>query len=140
MKTQRIIYYGFSLFLLVGSVVSASEKIAKEEEELDALLGVAEKTFVIHLAALKTRTELSEKAQIRTGLPGYDQQVERAQGAPTALVNALKMIQPSPPGGRSSSSSGGTSNGSTGGEPGNNGGDNGNGGNCNVTVFPPVCN
>ena len=65
--------------LLLAQPVLASEKTAKEEEELDKKLGLLDRPFRVNLAMLKTRTDLREAAKVRTGLPSYDQQVERAQ-------------------------------------------------------------
>lgn len=93
MKTHLII-----AGLIGGIALSApaSEQVAKDEEALDARIGLKEKPFVVNLAALKTRSELSEKAQVRTGLPSYDQQVETAQAAPAALLEKLTAPDPAP--------------------------------------------
>ncbi len=93
MKTQLII-----TGLLFGMVhaATASEQVTKAEEALDARIGLKEKPFVVNIAALKTRAELREKAQVRTGLPSYDQQVETAQSAPAALLEKLTTPDPAP--------------------------------------------
>jgi hypothetical protein len=102
MKTRTFVaglVAGWSLTL----PLAASPQTAKEEEAFDARLGLAEKPFAVNLVALKTRTELRKKAQIRTGLPSYDQQVETAQSAPAALLESLTRIDPaSAPSSRSS--------------------------------------
>ena len=85
-----------TLVLACSSVGLASEQTASEEEELDAKLGILDKPFVVNLAMLETRTELREAANVRTGLPAYDQQVENAQGAPASLLADLTKPLPEP--------------------------------------------
>lgn len=93
MKRLSIIF-GVGVLLGLALPAMASEKTAKAEEELDARLGRGEKAFVVNLAALKTRSELREKSQVRTGLPSYDQRVENAQSAPASLMDMLNMPEP----------------------------------------------
>jgi len=80
------------LGLAAATAAVAAEDEAKEDAKLDAKLGLAEETFVINLAALRTRTDLREAARIRTGLPSYDQQVENAEGSPASLLAELRQV------------------------------------------------
>ncbi len=61
----------------------------ESEEDLDRLLGVLDKPWAMNQVRLRTRSDLRAKAQVKTGLPSYDQQVERAQAAPASLVTEL---------------------------------------------------
>lgn len=87
---------GVTLWFCIVGMAAASEQTAKAEQALDARLGLKGRTFQVNLAALKTRTELREKAQVKTGLPNYDQQVENAQNAPAALMDMLTVPNPAP--------------------------------------------
>ena len=83
-----------TLVLVCSSVGLASEQTASEEAKLDAKLGILDKPFVVNLSMLETRTALREAANVRTGLPAYDQQVENAQGAPASLLADLTKPLP----------------------------------------------
>ncbi len=131
MKTFPSLLAFAGLLLFACPPTPASEATAKAEEALDARLGLADKPFQINLAALRTRADLRSKAQVRTGLPSYDQQVESAQASPAALIAALTASPEAPQATRRPSASAPQPPPSQ---------QQQQGGNCNFNVFPPVCN
>jgi hypothetical protein len=60
-----------------------------DEEILDREAGILDRPWKINLVRMATRDYLRYKAQVRTGLPSYDQLVEGSRQAPQVLIDRL---------------------------------------------------
>ncbi len=73
--------------LLWSSTAFAIE--TADEEFLDREAGILDRPWKINLVRLATRDYLRYKAQVKTGLPSYDQLVEVSRQAPQVLFDRL---------------------------------------------------
>jgi hypothetical protein len=84
--------YGFALMLLAGAAAAAP---TADEEAVDRQIGILGRPWKINRVTLRTRDYMRLRAQVKTGLPSYDQQVERAQ-QPDAPPSAPAAAKPAP--------------------------------------------
>ncbi len=68
-----------------------------QEEALDRRLGLLDRPWNITYHPSRTRFYFQERARVTTGLPPYDQQVERAGQSPAALYERLTAPTPRAP-------------------------------------------
>ncbi len=83
------------LFVTVVSLFFAIKAIAlpaAEEAALDRQIGILDRPWRINLIRIATRDYLRNQAQIKTGLPAYDQLVEGARYAPQVLYDLLNEV------------------------------------------------
>ena len=79
----------FCLFCLLLWSSSAIAITTADEEILDREAGILDRPWRINLVRMATRDYLRHKAQVKTGLPSYDQLVEGSRQAPQVLFDRL---------------------------------------------------
>jgi len=82
----------FTVFCLLCLLLCSSTAMAiatADEEILDREAGILDRPWRINLVRLASRDYLRYKAQVKTGLPSYDQLVEGARRAPQILLNRV---------------------------------------------------
>jgi len=83
-----------SVILVLGT--QALGATPDEEAKLDREFGILNRAWKINVVRLRTREQLRKRAQVKTGLQSYDQQVERAQQARTTAAERITVPVHSP--------------------------------------------
>ena len=81
----KAVLHGFFMAFAVLASTSLYAGSWQEDEEIDRQLGLFEHTARVNLISVRTRDYLRLKARVMTGMPAYDQQVERASEPPAFI-------------------------------------------------------
>ncbi len=96
--TYRMLLRSLLAMAIAGAFFaqSACAESYERDQEIDKSLGLLGRPWKMNLVRLRTRDHLRLRARVKTGLPAYDQQVERALESPASLLEQPTTPDPDP--------------------------------------------